>query len=122
MPLLMCPNCNLSMQSVSRSGVEFDMCPNCRGVWLDRGELEKIIAEIQPAAPKNDSWPTQPGQAAQPPYPQPGHPQHPQQGYPSQGGYPQQPYRRDYDDDDDRYDDDRRRGRRKGFNLFDIFD
>jgi Zn-finger nucleic acid-binding protein len=31
------------MTTVNRSGVEFDMCPSCRGVWLDRGELEKLI-------------------------------------------------------------------------------
>ena len=43
MPLLLCPNCNVSMQNVARSGVELDMCPSCRGVWLDRGELEKIL-------------------------------------------------------------------------------
>ena len=47
MPLLMCPNCSSSMQTVNRSGVEFDMCPSCRGVWLDRGELEKILAEAR---------------------------------------------------------------------------
>jgi Zn-finger nucleic acid-binding protein len=44
MPLLMCPNCNASMNEVKRDDVAFDMCPSCRGVWLDRGELEKIIA------------------------------------------------------------------------------
>ena len=44
MPLLMCPNCNASMSEVKRNDVAFDMCPACRGVWLDRGELEKIIA------------------------------------------------------------------------------
>lgn len=44
MPLLMCPNCDGSMQAVQRAGVEFDMCPRCRGVWLDRGELEKLMA------------------------------------------------------------------------------
>ncbi len=43
MPLLLCPNDNTSMTAVNRSGVEFDMCPVCRGVWLDRGELEKLI-------------------------------------------------------------------------------
>ncbi|MFN9927138.1 MAG: zf-TFIIB domain-containing protein, partial [Phenylobacterium sp.] len=37
MPLLLCPNCNASMQNVNRSGVDLDMCPTCRGVWLDRG-------------------------------------------------------------------------------------
>jgi Zn-finger nucleic acid-binding protein len=44
MPLLLCPNCNTSMSAVNRQGVEFDMCPTCRGVWLDRGELEKLVA------------------------------------------------------------------------------
>ena len=43
MPLLLCPNCNTSMQNVNRSGVDIDMCPSCRGVWLDRGELEKLL-------------------------------------------------------------------------------
>ena len=60
MPLLLCPNDNAAMTSVQRSGVEFDMCPTCRGVWLDRGELEKLIASAQepdagraePAAPR----------------------------------------------------------------------
>lgn len=45
MPLLLCPNCNTSMQAAHRSGVELDICPQCRGVWLDRGELEKIIEQ-----------------------------------------------------------------------------
>lgn len=43
MPLLLCPNCNVSMQNVKRADVELDMCPGCRGVWLDRGELEKLL-------------------------------------------------------------------------------
>src|SRR4028118_2272249 len=43
MPLLLCPNDNSSMQTVDRAGVQFDMCPTCRGVWLDRGELEKLV-------------------------------------------------------------------------------
>lgn len=45
MPLLLCPNDNGPMQTVQRAGVEFDMCPTCRGVWLDRGELEKLMAK-----------------------------------------------------------------------------
>lgn len=45
MPLLMCPNDSTAMQTISRSGVELDICPSCRGVWLDRGELEKILSE-----------------------------------------------------------------------------
>jgi Zn-finger nucleic acid-binding protein len=43
MPLLMCPNDNAAMQKLVRDGVEIDMCPTCRGVWLDRGELEKVL-------------------------------------------------------------------------------
>ncbi|HVL41389.1 MAG TPA: zf-TFIIB domain-containing protein, partial [Brevundimonas sp.] len=44
MPLLMCPNDNAAMQTLERGGVQFDMCPSCRGVWLDLGELEKLMA------------------------------------------------------------------------------
>lgn len=43
MPLLMCPNCNEGMQEVRRNEVQIDICPKCRGVWLDRGELEKLL-------------------------------------------------------------------------------
>jgi Zn-finger nucleic acid-binding protein len=35
--------CNADLQMTERSGVEIDYCPACRGVWLDRGELDKII-------------------------------------------------------------------------------
>ena len=38
-----CPNCNETLVMTDRNGVEIDYCPNCRGVWLDRGELDKII-------------------------------------------------------------------------------
>ncbi len=38
-----CPNCNVALVMTDRSGVEIDYCPECRGVWLDRGELDKII-------------------------------------------------------------------------------
>lgn len=50
MPLLLCPNDNAAMQTINRSGVELDICPTCRGVWLDRGELEKILSEGREAA------------------------------------------------------------------------
>ena len=43
MPLFLCPNDNTAMQVVKRGDVELDICPQCRGVWLDRGELEKIL-------------------------------------------------------------------------------
>lgn len=38
-----CPNDNTTLVMTDRSGVEIDYCPECRGVWLDRGELDKII-------------------------------------------------------------------------------
>ena len=38
-----CPTCNVDLAIADRSGVEIDYCPNCRGIWLDRGELDKII-------------------------------------------------------------------------------
>lgn len=38
-----CPVCNVGLTMTERQGVEIDYCPKCRGVWLDRGELDKII-------------------------------------------------------------------------------
>jgi hypothetical protein len=38
-----CPQCNVALVMSERQGVEIDYCPQCRGVWLDRGELDKII-------------------------------------------------------------------------------
>ena len=38
-----CPVCDVTLSISSREGVEIDFCPQCRGVWLDRGELDKII-------------------------------------------------------------------------------
>lgn len=38
-----CPVCNESLLISERKGIEIDYCPKCRGVWLDRGELDKII-------------------------------------------------------------------------------
>jgi Zn-finger nucleic acid-binding protein len=47
MPLLVCPNDGTGMQEVNRNGVLIDICPQCRGVWLDRGELEKLLALLE---------------------------------------------------------------------------
>lgn len=38
-----CPSCNETLLISDKQGVEIDYCPNCRGIWLDRGELEKIM-------------------------------------------------------------------------------
>ncbi len=41
---MQCPTCsNVNLVMSERAGVEIDYCPTCRGVWLDRGELDKII-------------------------------------------------------------------------------
>lgn len=42
---MLCPSCRTAeMDEVSKQGVLIDVCPQCRGVWLDRGELEKILS------------------------------------------------------------------------------
>ncbi len=38
-----CPNCQTTLLITDKKGIEIDYCPDCRGVWLDRGEMEKII-------------------------------------------------------------------------------
>jgi uncharacterized protein len=40
-----CPGCGSRLVEVERSGVLIDACPECRGVWLDRGELDKILVQ-----------------------------------------------------------------------------
>ena len=55
-PLVKCPSCTETTLMLSeRQGIEIDYCPECRGVWLDRGELDKLIersasAETAPRA------------------------------------------------------------------------
>ena len=38
-----CPACHIDLNMTERQGIEIDYCPQCRGVWLDRGELDKMI-------------------------------------------------------------------------------
>ncbi len=130
------------LQMTERQGVEIDYCPTCRGVWLDRGELDKIIdrasadqsaAVPPPAAPPPATPPPAPdprtesagypGQAyAQPQYPQnPQYAENPQyRGYPQYPSSPDSPDHRGYDP---RYGDQRygKRKRRESF-LGDLFD
>jgi Zn-finger nucleic acid-binding protein len=40
---LLCPACRVDLVMSERQGIEIDYCPRCRGVWLDRGELDKIL-------------------------------------------------------------------------------
>lgn len=48
---MQCPVDGETLMISERSGVEIDYCPKCRGVWLDRGELDKIIDRAAPASP-----------------------------------------------------------------------
>jgi uncharacterized protein len=72
-----CPVCKVPLVMSDRQGVEIDYCPQCRGVWLDRGELDKIIersATTEMPAPTPQATPPQGGFAPQ------GYGHHPQ-GY-----------------------------------------
>src|SRR3546814_2636715 len=49
---MLCPVCKVTLSISERQGVEIDFCPQCRGVWLDRGELDKIIERSETAMPQ----------------------------------------------------------------------
>ncbi len=60
---MQCPVDGTMLQMNERQGIEIDYCPQCRGVWLDRGELDKIIERTNqqldarpPATPREGSW------------------------------------------------------------------
>jgi len=75
---MQCPNDGAVLTMSERSGIEIDYCPTCRGVWLDRGELDKIIERsltqqppaAAPAPPQFQEAPQQqqPYQAQRQPY------------------------------------------------------
>lgn len=50
-----CPVCNTALTMTDRQGVEIDYCQKCRGVWLDRGELDKIIERSTVSQPSYSS-------------------------------------------------------------------
>ena len=60
-----CPVCRVPLVMSERQGVELDYCPQCRGVWLDRGELDKIIernaADSRPAPQQQPQRQPDPG-------------------------------------------------------------
>mgnify|MGYP003563733929 CR=1 FL=1 len=111
-----CPFDATSLQVVNRSGIEIDWCPSCKGVWLERGELDKLIEQASAPMP--------------PPMPAPV----PAGAVPDARRDARRPHRDDdYFDDDDRrrgFDDDRddddrhgsRRPRKRTSMLSEIFD
>ena len=46
-----CPVCDGKLRQVQKHGVEVDICPDCKGVWLDRGELDKIVELVSSGGP-----------------------------------------------------------------------
>ncbi len=77
---MVCPVDQTSLVMSERQGIEIDYCPTCRGVWLDRGELDKIIERSGVPAPGAGAPPPQQGYGAPPPQPGYGAP-------PPQGGH-----------------------------------
>jgi Zn-finger nucleic acid-binding protein len=113
-----CPVDNETLVMADRGGVEIDYCPKCRGVWLDRGELDKIIERSADAAPAPVA-----ARAAPAPMPEPPRPQGAAVYQPEPRG--QQSYREDdrrrRDDDDDDYRHGHKKKRRESF-LGELFD
>ena len=48
---MLCPTCdNVNLAMTDRQGIEIDYCPKCRGIWLDRGELDRLIERAEQAS------------------------------------------------------------------------
>jgi Zn-finger nucleic acid-binding protein len=112
MPLLLCPNDNAAMQTLNRNGVELDICPTCRGVWLDRGELEKLMAGAREADAERREADQQFQRQVEDFHRDP-------EAW--RRSHPYDDKHKRYSYDDDRY----RHGhhkKKRGFDLFDIFD
>ena len=94
----MCPICSTELKMSDRAGIEIDYCPKCRGVWLDRGELDKIIEKSSADANSGESRKT----ASNPEFP----------------AYGEKYYEKPRRQDDEKYNGNRKR---KSF-LGDLFD
>ena len=64
---MQCPTDGTVLVMSERSGIEIDYCPTCRGVWLDRGELDKIIERAEAQAAQSAPAPAAPAAPAAPP-------------------------------------------------------
>lgn len=100
MPLLTSPIDGSPMKQISRYGIEIDVCPTTGGIWLDRGELEKLMSLLKEEAINDHSGPYR-------------------------HGFDDDRFRSDHDDDDDDDGSHEGRGRRrrgKMSRMMDIFD
>ncbi|NHF74061.1 TFIIB-type zinc ribbon-containing protein [Paracoccus xiamenensis] len=123
-----CPVDDETLLMTQRDGVEIDYCPKCRGVWLDRGELDKIIEKCigsaTPAVPLTPPQGAQPAAVNQaPPQPQYQQPQYQQPQYQDRRE-PRYDDRQRYDDRRRYDDDDYYKGKRKKRESFlsELFD
>jgi hypothetical protein len=101
---MQCPVDGAQLVMTERSGVEIDYCPQCRGVWLDRGELDKIVDRATPAVTLQEP----PREAAR-------------RDDPRRDDY-REPRREERRGDDRHHDDDYYRKKKRGSLLGDIFD
>lgn len=68
---MVCPSCrDVPLQMSERQGIEVEYCPSCRGVWLDRGELDKIIERAAQNQGRSTQYPHQQHDRNEPAYPQ----------------------------------------------------
>ena len=108
---MQCPVDQTVLQMSERSGVEIDYCPTCRGVWLDRGELDKILDRAAAELPASGPAPDPRTESA---------------GYPQQSynpGYEQRGYQQGYDQrQQSGYDPRYHQKRKKKSFLDDLFD
>ncbi len=56
-----CPACNVELRMGDRLGIELDYCPQCRGIWLEKGKLDRILEKSaggppQPASPQPERY------------------------------------------------------------------
>jgi Zn-finger nucleic acid-binding protein len=52
-----CPICNdVRMREIDKNGVHIDVCPDCKGVWLDRGELDKLMSGVREVRQEYNEW------------------------------------------------------------------
>lgn len=112
MPLLVSPiDGETPMQRIVRDGIELDRCPVSGGIWLDKGELERLLMTVQQAAVEDRHEYANYRQA---------HPQAPQGYAPPPPHYQGKPYK--YDDDYDDYYKRKYGKKSKMKSFFDIFD
>ncbi len=51
---MLCPSCQNELRISERQGIEIDYCPKCRGIWLDRGELDKLLERAERRSSRDD--------------------------------------------------------------------